>query len=80
MKINGKEYLDCPDCPQCKPQDTLINGARWGVCGMGGNTVYLEPWKEKRANGSGYIITESAVVDFLKKRKRVKRNDRERSD
>lgn len=55
MKRNGKEYLDCPDCPECRPQSTLRNGVRWGICGDGGNIVYLEPWKEKKANGRGYI-------------------------
>lgn len=48
MKIGNKEYVDCPDCPRCKPKDTLRNGVRWGICGMGGNIVYLEPWKEKK--------------------------------
>ncbi len=55
MKINGKEYIDCPECPKCKPQEGLRDGVRWGICGMGGNIVYLEPWKEKRISGSGYI-------------------------
>nr|DAZ77721.1 MAG TPA: hypothetical protein [Caudoviricetes sp.] len=36
-------------------KDTLRNGVRWGICGMGGNIVYLEPWKEKRVSGRGYI-------------------------
>ena len=69
MKINGKEYLDCPECPQCKPQDTIKNGARWGVCGMGGNIVYLEPWKEKRANGSGYIHHGVSSCGLFEKKK-----------
>ena len=55
MFINGKEYIDCPECPKCKKKDTLKNGVKWGICGMGGNTVYLEPWKEKRVSGNGYI-------------------------
>lgn len=55
MKIGNKEYVDCPDCPRCKPKDTLRNGVRWGICGMGGNIVYLEPWKEKRIYGNDYI-------------------------
>lgn len=55
MIINKKEYLDCPDCPRCKRRPGLRNGVKFGICGMGGNIVYLEPWKEKRISGSGYI-------------------------
>ena len=55
VTINNKQYLDCSECPKCKPKDTLRNGVKWGICGMGGNIVYLEPWKEKRISGSGYI-------------------------
>ncbi|MCB6989282.1 hypothetical protein LI187_02035 [bacterium 210820-DFI.6.38] len=25
------------------------------ICGMGGNLVYLEPWKERKVCGSGLI-------------------------
>ena len=53
--LAGKEYIDCPDCQRCKPQSGLKNGARWGICGGAGNIVYLEPWKEKRINGKGWI-------------------------
>lgn len=52
---NMKEYIKCNECPKCKPQKTLKNGVKWGVCGMGGNTVFLEPWKEKKSSGHGYI-------------------------
>lgn len=55
MLIANKQFIDCPDCPYCQPKDTLRNGAKWGICKMGGNIVYLEPWKEKRIHGSGYI-------------------------
>lgn len=55
MKIGNREYIDCPDCPRCKPQSTKRHGARWGICGLGGNIVYLEPWKEKKIHGKGYI-------------------------
>lgn len=30
-------------------------GVKWGICHNGGNMVYLEPRKIKRARGSGYI-------------------------
>ena len=66
MKIGNKEYVDCPDCPRCKPKDTLRNGVRWGICGMGGNIVYLEPWKEKESMGTAISSIIQAVVDYLK--------------
>lgn len=53
--IGNKEYIDCPECPCCCPQEGLQNGARYGICHGTGNTVYLEPWKEKRISGSGWI-------------------------
>lgn len=49
--IGNKEFLDCTECPRCKPQDGLKHGVRYGICGMGGNLVYLEPWKERRTCG-----------------------------
>ena len=55
MKINDKEYIDCPDCSRRKVKNTLRNGVKWGICGMTGNIVHLEPWKEKRKSGHGYI-------------------------
>lgn len=69
MTINNKQYLDCPECPKCKPKDTLRNGVKWGICGMGGNIVYLEPWKEKKeeAEVDIFIIT-FPVVDYLRKK------------
>ncbi len=53
--IGNKEFLDCTECQRCKPQDGLKHGVRYGICGMGGNLVYLEPWKERRTCGSGWI-------------------------
>ena len=44
--IGNKEFLDCTECPRCKPKDGLKHGVRYGICGMGGNLVYLEPWKK----------------------------------
>lgn len=55
VKIGNVDYIDCSECSKCKPRDTLRNGVRWGICGMGGNIVYLEPWKERRNKGGGYI-------------------------
>ena len=43
--IGNKEFLDCTECPRCKPTDGLKHG----------NLVYLEPWKEQRTCGSGWI-------------------------
>lgn len=50
-----KEYIKCPECPMCKPQPGKRDGVKWGICHNGGNMVYLEPRKIKRASGSGYI-------------------------
>lgn len=55
VKIGNVDYIDCSECSKCKPRDALRNGVRWGICGMSGNIVYLEPWKERRIKGSGYI-------------------------
>ena len=54
-KIGNKEYIDCPECPRCRPRPGLRNGVKYGICRSGGNLVYLEPRKEKRLCGSGWI-------------------------
>ena len=54
-KIGNKEYIDCPECPRCRLQPGLRNGVKWGICHGSGNLVYLEPWREKRNCGSGWI-------------------------
>lgn len=53
--IGNKEFLDCTECPRCTPKYGLRHGARYGICGMSGNIVYLEPWKERRICGNGWI-------------------------
>ena len=50
-----KECIKCPECPMCKSQPGKRDGVKWGICYSGGNMVYLEPRKIKRASGSGYI-------------------------
>lgn len=50
-----RNYYTCPECPRCEKKDGLRNGARWGICNMSGNIVYLEPWNEKRIRGKGEI-------------------------
>ena len=50
--------IKCDTCPRCKDvyTDRLdYNGNHFFICGMSGNIVYKEPWKEKRLCGSGYI-------------------------
>lgn len=47
-KIGNKEYIDCPECPRCRPQPGLRNGVKWGICHGSGNLVYLESWREKK--------------------------------
>lgn len=53
--IGTREFLDCTECPKCKVKEGLKHGVRYGICGMGGNLVYLEPWKERKVCGSGLI-------------------------
>lgn len=67
MKINDKEYIDCPDCSRCKVKNTLRNGVKWGICGMTGNIVHLEPWKEKRKSGHGYIYHNVSSCGLFEK-------------
>lgn len=50
--------IKCDTCPRCKdtyPDKLDCNGNHFYICGMSGNIVYKEPWKEKRLCGSGYI-------------------------
>ena len=53
--IANREFLDCTECPKCMPRDGLRHGVKYGICGMSGHLVYLEPWKERRICGSGWI-------------------------
>ena len=55
MEFFKAEKINCTQCVKCKPQEGLKNGVKYGICGGSGNLVYLEPWDEKRAKGSGYI-------------------------
>ena len=69
MRVGNKEYIDCPECPRCKRKDTLKNGVEWGICGMGGNIVYLKPWKEKKISGKGYIYHKTSSCGLYAKEK-----------
>lgn len=70
----SRSYIDCLECPHCKPKSGYWHGVRYGICDNSGNVVYLEPRREKRIYGSGYIhylvsscgLYES-VEDALKK-------------
>lgn len=57
--LGNKEWLACAECPHCKPKGIKKmgygEGYRYGICGQGGNIVFLEHWKEKRIHGSGCI-------------------------
>lgn len=53
--IGTREFLDCTECPKCKVKEGLKHGVRYGICGMGGILVYLEPWKERKVCGSGRV-------------------------
>lgn len=69
MKLAGMEFIDCPDCPHCRPESGLRNGVKYGICARGGNVVYLEPWKEKRTRGNGYIHHDVSSCGTIEKRK-----------
>ena len=61
----SKEYIICAECPHCKPQGIRKEGScgagyKYGICGHGGNVVFLEDWKEKRIYGSGYIYHKAS--------------------
>ena len=67
MIINNRQYIDCLECPRCKSQNTLKNGVKWGICGMSGNIVYLEPWKEEKVSGRGYIYHNTSSCGLFEK-------------
>ena len=61
--IGNKEFLDCTECSRCKPRDGLKHGVRYGICGMGGNLVYLNRGKNgEHADQAGFIIMYLVVV------------------
>ena len=50
----------CAECPHCKPRGKRREGLygagyQYGICDFTGNIVFLEPWKEKKISGNGYI-------------------------
>lgn len=50
--------ITCRTCPRCKdtyPGKLDRDGNHFYICGIGGNMVYKEPRKVKRALGKGYI-------------------------
>ncbi len=72
MIVGNKEYLDCSECSHCKPQGirkkgNYGEGYKYGICGHGGNIVFLEPWKEKRLYGGGYIHHNASSCGLYEK-------------
>ena len=55
MSVSEKRSLTCVECPKCKPSDKMTYGVKFGICSITGNIVFLEPWKEKKAKGRGWI-------------------------
>lgn len=56
----SKECLTCADCPHCKlhgirKEGLMGAGYKYGICRQSGNVAFLEPWKEKKICGSGFI-------------------------
>ena len=68
-----KEYVNCSECPYCKPRPERRKkgfwgeGTKYGICGHDGNLVFLEPWKEKKRSGSGYIYHDISGCGMYKK-------------
>ena len=60
FRDRGIEAYSCAECPHCKQhgirkEGFMGAGYKYGICRQGGNVVFLEPWKEKKIYGSGYI-------------------------
>ena len=56
--LNLSKKLKCRDCPRCydgAPGKFNIDGVHCYICGMSGNIVYKDPWRQERLSGSGYI-------------------------
>ena len=58
--LRDRQFVTCDICPYCKPRGTREQGwpgagYKYGICDHGGNLVFMEPWKEKKIYGSGYI-------------------------
>lgn len=50
--------IKCDTCPYAKdkyPGKVDHAGNHFHICGMSGNMIYLEPRREKKYSGSGYI-------------------------
>ena len=69
-----KEYVNCLECPYCKPRPEKRKkgfwgeGIKYGICGHGGNLVFLESWKEKRLSGNGWIRHPISGCKLLEKK------------
>lgn len=75
------KYLSCFECPHCKKEGAYhgpfqaADGVEYGICGHGGNTVFLEPWKENRIYGSGYIYHKPSGCGMVLKEE-IERSDK----
>ena len=73
MFLGNREFIDCPECPHCKKKPEPYkgitgHGVKYGICGIGGNLVFLEPWKEKRYSGKGYINHPVSSCGLIEKK------------
>ena len=76
----GTDYITCAECPHCKPkgirEDGFLGaGYQYGICGQCGNLVFLEPWKEKRIHGNGYIHHKVSSCERYEKRQSEKEDE-----
>lgn len=65
------KYIRCFECPHCKKKGKYhgpfmaAEGVEYGICGHGGNLVFLEPFREKRVHGSGYIYHKPSTCGMV---------------
>ena len=67
MSVSEKRSLTCVECPKCIPSDEMHYGVKFGICSVTGNVVFLEPWKEKKIKGRGWIYHEVTGCGLYRK-------------
>lgn len=71
MTDDKKRIIKCDECQYCKPKGVNSfgrgKGVLYGICGQGGNMVFLEPWREKKVCGSGYIYHKISGCGLYRK-------------
>ena len=63
------EYIRCDTCPRCMdtyPGKLDAYGYHFYICGDGGNIVYKEPHKVRRAKGNGWLQFQTSGCGLYK--------------